>query len=165
MNNSKWIGRNQSSKMTVEERFWEKVDRRGDDECWEWQANKDKDGYGFFWLNGKDVKAHRTSWEFSNGTIEGGLHVLHECDNPGFVNPNHLFLGTHQENMDDKNNKGRGGYLKGEQNPRSKFTRLQIADIRSRYAAGGVSMGSLAREFNVSHPTISYIVKRIGWNE
>lgn len=77
--------------------------------CWEWMAGKDSDGYGGFFLSGKNEKAHRVAWMFRFGEIPEGLGVLHHCDNPGCVNPLHLFLGDHKTNMGDKAQKGRHG--------------------------------------------------------
>jgi len=75
--------------------------------CWTWIGNKNKQGYGYFGLNGKTWKAHRLVWVFAFGKIPGGIFVLHKCDNPMCVNPSHLFLGTHKDNMDDMVAKGR----------------------------------------------------------
>ena len=92
---------------TVEERFWAKVVKS--DGCWEWTAKHDKNGYGRFSPNGQysQVPAHRFSWELHNGPVPEGMLVCHRCDNPECTNPNHLFLGTPQDNMDDKVRKGR----------------------------------------------------------
>jgi hypothetical protein len=91
--------------VKVKERFESKVDRTGD--CHVWTAYKNQDGYGKFKFDGRMVNAHRVAWSLVNGEIPPGMHVLHSCDNPGCVNPEHLFLGTHQDNMDDKVSKGR----------------------------------------------------------
>jgi len=80
------------------ERFWSKVNKSGD--CWLWEAAKQKE-YGWFWHNGQGVAAHRFSWMMHYDEIPEGLHVLHKCDVKLCVNPNHLFLGTHQDNMKD----------------------------------------------------------------
>lgn len=89
---------------TLEERFWEKVLITPFYECWEWLGSKDKDGYGYF---GHKDKAHRFSWKINNGVIPHKIHVLHKCDNPSCVRPQHLFLGTHEDNMKDMAKKGR----------------------------------------------------------
>ena len=86
-------------------RFWDKVDKTG--ECWIWTAYTKTDGYGQFKFDGKMRGAHRMAWLLTNGEIPDGMLVCHTCDNPSCVNPNHLFLGTNQDNADDKMNKGR----------------------------------------------------------
>lgn len=91
--------------FTFEERFWAKVDKTGD--CWQWKGHINHNGYGTFTRDGKTLRTNRIVWELSNGTIPTGLCVLHECDNPGCVNPTHLFLGTYADNNSDCKNKGR----------------------------------------------------------
>jgi hypothetical protein len=67
----------------------------------------DTKGYGELMMRGKEVRAHRAAWSFENGPIPPGMHVLHRCDNPKCVRPDHLFLGTNADNMADKTRKGR----------------------------------------------------------
>ena len=90
-------------------RFWDKVDKA--DGCWEWTAclkkGKKGNGYGFFWLHGKNFRAHRFSWIINFGNISDGLCVLHRCDNRRCVRPDHLFLGTVTDNNVDAIKKGR----------------------------------------------------------
>lgn len=87
-------------------RFWSKV--RKSDECWIWIAGRYfPAGYGQFFLDGRDMRAHRTSWTIVHGPIPDGLWVLHKCDNPPCVRPDHLFLGTRSDNMRDCVSKGR----------------------------------------------------------
>jgi len=101
---------------TMEIAFWKKVKKGSSDDCWEWQSNTDKDGYGI--LNGRPkegfpkalYKAHRMAWQFSNGDIPKGLCVCHSCDNPTCCNPKHLWLGTSQENTADMVKKGRAAH-------------------------------------------------------
>lgn len=90
-------------------RFWSKVKDMG--YCWEWQAGKDNCGYGQYKAAGEYIKASRFAYQIINGPLVDGLQVLHKCDNPGCVNPDHLFTGTHQDNMNDKLRKGRGKVL------------------------------------------------------
>lgn len=91
----------------AESLFWEKVDKRGPEDCWEWKAAHTKRGYGCFRFNERQDLSHRVSYILAHGSIPDGLWVLHKCDNPKCVNPAHLFLGTHQDNMNDMKNKGR----------------------------------------------------------
>lgn len=93
------------------DRFWPKVARTGEDECWLWLASKTADGgYGRLTFQARSYTAHRFCWEAHNGPIEPGQHVLHRCDQPDCVNPAHLFLGTHAQNMRDKVEKGRASH-------------------------------------------------------
>lgn len=92
-------------KKSVDERFWAKVDKT--DTCWNWTAYKLFNGYGRFSIRGATDYAHRISWELATGKYPKGKHVLHVCDNPGCVRPDHLFLGTMEENMVDRNEKKR----------------------------------------------------------
>lgn len=87
------------------ERFWSKVDKTGD--CWNWTAGTFHFGHGKFRLNGKMVKAHRLAYELLVGDFDKSLCVLHKCDNPRCVNPEHLFLGTKGDNNSDMTAKGR----------------------------------------------------------
>lgn len=98
----------------VLDRFWSKVADGAEDECWEWQASRGSTGYGQFamWPRGM-VKAHRFAWELTNGAIPPGMFVCHRCDNPLCVNPGHLFLGSHDDNMRDMWTKGRGNPTPG----------------------------------------------------
>ena len=94
-------------------RFWEKVEIT--ETCWNWTRAKRSRGYGAFGVRrlNRVFDAHRLSWEFSYGPIPPGLFVCHHCDNPACVRPDHLFIGTHQDNMDDMKSKGRQGERRG----------------------------------------------------
>lgn len=88
-------------------RFWRKVNASGPDECWEWRGAK-RAGYGRLESGSVQWQAHRLSWTIRHGPAPKGLYVCHHCDNPGCVNPDHLFLGTAKDNHDDMLRKGRG---------------------------------------------------------
>ena len=148
------------------DRFWSRVDKSGD--CWVWTAATTNGGYGVIrdtGRNGKIIRAHRLSWELHNGPIPAGIEVCHRCDNPPCVNPAHLFLGTHQDNVTDTVNKGRasGGGPRGALHHQAKLTEAQVLDIRAVYAAGAASQRQLARKYNVDRGTIQHIVKRMVW--
>lgn len=90
-------------------RFWAKV--RKSDGCWEWIGGRSKRGYGVFGVNRRPTYAHRISFGLANGPYDLSFHVLHRCDNECCVRPDHLFLGTHSDNMLDMIAKGRGGIV------------------------------------------------------
>lgn len=98
-----------SNVVPIEKRFWEKVKKASNDECWLWLGGKTYGGYGVIGSGGRHglIRAHRLSWEIANSKIPEGLWVLHKCDNPPCVNPKHLFLGTQSDNMNDCIAKGR----------------------------------------------------------
>ena len=145
------------------ERFWEKVSVRGEDQCWEWVGTKAGGRYGSMRVDGKMRSAHLISWELHNGQVIGGLCVCHKCDNPSCVNPSHLFLGTHRDNMKDMVKKGRVGCVKGENHGCSKLTIQQVLEIRSKYVTGKYLQRQLAVEYGVDRTTISSVVNRKIW--
>ena len=127
-------------------RFWPKVDTSGD--CWEWQGTISRDGYGRIIDKAKQLRAHRVAWELENGPIPPGLMVLHGCDNRKCVNPDHLRLGTAQENMQDMTDRGRAR--------KTAFTPDQIRYIRYSDA----KVANLAAAFNCTVTHIYNIRRR-----
>lgn len=146
----------------IKQRFEAKIDKTNPDHCWIWKASKLKDGYGCF-CYGREKRAHRVSWILFNGIIPDGLSVLHHCDNPLCVNPEHLFIGTQKQNMEDMINKGRKISPHGTNLPQSKLTENQILEIRAKYIPRKYSLRKLANEYNVSKETIRPIVLKKTW--
>jgi hypothetical protein len=144
-----------------EDRFWKKVDKSG--ECWIWTGCVDVTGYGVVGVNAYPMKSHRFSWVITNGPVPDGLFVLHKCDNRVCVNPDHLFLGTHQDNMADRDKKGR--QIHGERHASSKLTELQVADIRRRYVKGCRVNGirPIARELGMSRSSVRSAIMGSSW--
>jgi hypothetical protein len=141
----------------MEERFWSKVSEPDANGCRNWLASLDHRGYGQFQLNYKMKKAHRIAYELIKGPIPEGLHILHSCDNPKCVNPEHLSTGTNNDNVKDKMNKNR--QCKGIQHGKSKLTEAQVLEIR----ASDKTQQELANIYNLDQSTISYIKNNKLW--
>lgn len=143
--------------------FESKYIKAGPDECWNWTAGTQHGGYGCFCVNYKSMGAHRHSWQFYRGEIPAELGVLHKCDNPRCVNPNHLFLGTRGDNNRDRSRKGRT--CKGEDKPTAKLTEEKVRFIRKKYKYGDREFGmyGLARRFSVDVKTLESALKGKNW--
>ena len=151
-----------ATRRPIELRFWEKVDKRGPDECWIWKGAIGN-GRATFGTGGKldhrQGNASRFSWELTNGPVLGGLFVCHNCpdgDNPLCVNPAHLWLGTQAENMRDMTNKGRHSA------PAAKLTPEQVIEIRD-LRSKGARQKDIAAQFGIRPETVSEIVHRKKW--
>lgn len=150
--------------MKLQDRFWSKVNKLGKDECWEWKGALNN-GYGWFHIAKKARNAHRVA-AFLSGMIDqidGDLHVLHKCDNPKCCNPHHFFLGTNQDNIADRVQKGRTVFVPkvGQANGMSKLSNSDIMFIREMYNSSGLSQSFIAKQFGVTQPQISRIVNRV----
>lgn len=158
---------NQYTYSSDQEQFDTHVDKSaGDDACWIWTGHCEKKrGYGQIGWHGKSMKAHRVAFLLANGFLPDDLEVCHSCDNPPCVNPKHLWLGTHQENVDDRERKGRNIVPKGEKHGRHKLTETQVKEIRQIYARGGISMEKLGAQYDVSKVTVCNIVNHYHWDE
>ena len=141
-----------------EERFWSKVDKNGANGCWVWKDCICHKGYGRFWYNNKLVLAHRHVWTLVNGAIPAGLVVRHKCRG-ACVNPDHLELGTRAQNNADKIRDGTS--TRGTKHPMCKLTEDQVRQIRARKDE---KQSDLAKEFNVTNQTISYILTGKTWS-
>lgn len=137
---------------TLEERFWEKVDRRGDDECWPWKANTRTAGYGTLSAGGRGhgmVRAHVLSWELRNGKVPVGMCVCHRCDNPGCVNPAHLFVGTKADNSRDMSEKRRAS------NQYGRLAAAKVMDIKAHLLLCRATQREIAAWLGVSQSSVS----------
>jgi hypothetical protein len=114
---------------TTLERFWRHVDKKSDDECWPWTAFCDKDGYGKFRVGNTSIGAHRFSYMTFIGPLNEDQKLLHKCNNPPCVNPNHTKPGTHFENMEDRLKAG--NYARGEKHPMAKFSDAAVLEIKA----------------------------------
>ena len=132
--------------------------------CWNWVATKDKQGYGMLSHHrGKQIRAHRASYEFHVAKIPEGLLVCHSCDNPSCINPNHLFVGTPKENTRDMLDKNRRPVLRGERHPNAKLTNDQVSQIK-QLRSENRPLKEIASQFNISFQTVSSITKGTTWN-
>lgn len=154
--------------------FWSRVARVAGAGCWEWTGGK-SGGYGTVRAGGRSAKAHRVAWELTFGAPAEGLCVLHRCDNPGCVRPDHLFLGTLDDNNKDRAAKGRSRgtfdssdahpakLRRGERHWRALLTAADVVEIRRRSDLGERRIDIAAR-YSVNPATISRIARRI-WRQ
>lgn len=147
---------------TAKERFMSKI-IRNEDGCWNWSGSyRGENGYGGFWLAGKTLFAHRYSYSVFNGEIPDGMSVLHKCDNPRCVNPDHLFIGTIADNVHDMHSKGRAPCQKGSNNPMSKLNEEIVLDIASALSSG-IRQVDVSRKFGVTIQTVNDIKQGRRW--
>ncbi len=151
-------------KLSTVDRFNRHVNKSGN--CWIWTGSKNtsKGEYGRFYFGDKRMLAHRVSYELFCGQIPEGNQVLHRCDNPSCVNPDHLFLGTTTDNMQDMMAKGRGKCARGIDHHRAKLNPEKAFEIRWR-AALGHKHGDIASDFGVTRPLISAICRNEIWRQ
>lgn len=173
---------------TTPEIFWQFVLKS--DGCWLWQGNKSPKGYGVISYEGKAWRAHRLAYMFTFGGFPNNLCVLHRCDNPSCVRPDHLFLGTHRDNNSDRARKGRNAtgeqhgsktkperlptgdrhgarkhpesWRRGEQHHKTTLVEDDVRAIRELYKPG-INTRVLASKFNVSADTIRRIATFKSW--
>lgn len=146
--------------IPVAERFWSKVEQS--DGCWLWQAARDGQGYGRIGSNRtRPLRAHRLAYEFTFGPIPEGMDVLHQCDNPPCVRPDHLRVGTHEDNVRDMYEKRR--HTKGEDSHFAKVTGADVRAMREAWESGRSSVRNLAAQYGLSPSGVRQIVYRRKW--
>lgn len=145
---------------TSSDRFWIKVDKSG--ECWEWTARRFPKGYGCIKVDGKNRLAHRVVIELEGSDIPSGMIVMHVCDNPACVRPDHLRIAGQSDNILDSINKGRFSHYAhpGEDHPNAKLCEQDVLLIRS---IRGETQQAIADRFGISRPTVSNIRTRKTW--
>ncbi len=156
--------RRKSQPIPLIKRFQRYIGMPTESGCIIWTGHKNNHGYGSIGSEsqkGRMLLAHRVSYEIAHGPISDSIMVLHSCDNPSCVNPDHLFLGTQADNIADMVSKGRGP--NGTKAWNSKLTDNDILEIRNRYASGGVTQRTLSDEFGISQSRICWIIKRKSW--
>lgn len=143
--------------------FWDRVAIKSPTDCWEWTGCILSDGYGQTRMNMKKYRTHRLAYQLTHGYISDELQVLHTCDNTKCCNPNHLWIGTTQDNTKDKITKGRARYLKGEELPQTKLTQTQVDEIRRLSSTKKYTEVQLSNMFKVSRGAINGIRLRKIW--
>ncbi len=157
------------------ERFWERVEKgAGEDDCWLWTGCRTRGSakcaqeYGVIGIGGdtnttgKLIGAHRLSWELHHGPIPENLGVLHKCDTPLCVRPDHLFLGTQVDNNDDKVQKKRHRF--GSRSHLARIDEAKAKEIRDKYATGQYTQAELAEEYCLSKTGVWYVIHRVSWD-
>jgi len=153
--------------------FWSKVDKKSDNECWLWLGTINTHGLPYgrmasqYWKKGKILKAATVSWVVHYGEIPEhysyhGICVLHKCDNPVCVNPKHLFLGTHADNMNDMVKKGRSACVTGIKNPSAKLNDKKVIEIR-KHLKNKIPLRRIAKMYGVGGTTILRIKQNTHW--
>lgn len=163
------IRRNALRPLTHEEfvqRFWNRVDVRGPNECWVWLGSVcgSKSIYGNVAYHGRLQKSHRVAYELMHGLIPKGMCACHHCDNRLCCNPSHIFIGTQKDNVRDMMQKGRDGHgvLRGEESPVSKYTSRQAMQVK-RLRLKGVSQKQIAVRTGVSKTAVGAICQGRVW--
>ena len=136
--------------------------------CWEWIGTK-RNGYGRTMTGSrkdgtrKSISAHRLSYQLFKGDIPPGHEICHKCDNPCCINPDHLFAGTRQDNVDDRERKGRNVVMFGQSNGRAKLTEDDVRAARNERVTNGTSYQALANKYGVAKQTIMDAIKEAHW--
>lgn len=151
---------------TLVERFEAKFDKGPDTECWPWKAAHNGLGYGMIWdqQRGRKVLATRVSYELYKGPIPKNGLILHSCDNPACVNPAHLRVGSHKDNMRDMDIRGRRviGALKGAEHPRAALSEAEVISLLKDYVSG-IALKQIAEKYGISESSLNDYTSGRSW--
>jgi hypothetical protein len=152
-------------RRNTKESIWERIDKKGEDECWEWMGPTTNDGYGRIGINRKYYSVHRLVYELTKGKIPNGKVVMHLCNNPPCCNPKHLRRGSIKDNVTQmyRENRDRHVIQEGELNNNSKLSVGEVIEIRKLYTIGNYSQRELGKQYGMSQGSISSIVNRRVW--
>jgi hypothetical protein len=145
--------------LSLKTRFENKVESM-EGPCLVWKARRNAKGYGTIKIDGKSVLAHRVAYELYIGPIPEGLCVCHRCDHPSCVNPEHLFVGSHKDNMDDRDRKCRSKGAIGSRNTKAKLTAEQVLVIR---ADSRLPYRIIGNDYGISPAQVCSIKKKRTW--
>lgn len=154
--------------MPIKERLIGKTVTNSITGCWEWQGSN-RNGYGRTIIGSRKdgtrrtITVHRLAYSLWNGEIPDGYEVCHRCDNPCCINPEHLFVGTRQDNIDDRERKHRNVIKFGEEQPNAKLTKKAVKDARWEHCFKGTSFEKLAKQYGVSKKTMQNAIKGVTW--
>lgn len=149
--------------LSPQQRFWSNVNKSHPDSCWEWQGVINSNGYGTLKVGQRAWLATRLLWTWLHGEIPQGMCVLHKCDNPPCVNPDHLFLGTRKDNYDDMVAKGRLNRARGEHQGSAKMTADKVRELRRLYEKEGKTQIEISGIMGIHQTTVSRIIERRTW--
>lgn len=153
--------RSAESQSRNDEKFWAKVEKT--DDCWLWTGSTNYAGYGVFYpQKHRSILAHRRAYAQTYGKLSDDVCVLHKCDNPPCVNPDHLFAGTRGDNIMDMVSKGRNRHLKGIHHPHAKLNPDIVRDMRIFYD-GGFSYRDIGEMLGLHHSTVARIINKETW--
>lgn len=162
LSNLKWAS-------CLDVRYWPRI-KETPNGCHEWQGAKSNFGYGRVVYDGEVVSTHRLAYQLAYGPVPEGLFILHQCDNPPCCRPDHLFLGTGYDNVQDMKKKGRMRHgvapiemRRGEMSSKAKLTNAKVVEMRKRYAIGGITLKEISSEFGISQATASLAINRKTW--
>lgn len=158
--NSLCCNPNHLQERDFENRFWNNVVETNKG-CWEWQGSISSNGYGVITVDGVARPTHVLSYELTNGEIPNGLFVLHKCNVRLCINPDHLYIGTHNDNMDDMSN---SNVLKGERNANSVLSENDVREIRKLISSRMVTYANIAQQYGVKRQTIKDIALGRTWS-